>query len=202
MKFGAEIIDLTKVDFTPELLRCIPAEVVRKYRVLPVFDSPGRLAVALGEADEMNVIDSLTYILMRPELEIKVAAKQQIEIFIQRLYGDFESSHFAVRQVNYGLNSWCIVQSLVLGFLFSLFFAIFCTPTKAQDTFSPQLNQFLASHPQALLVLSNEFAETKGPARIRIDIFYFYTDDETVPTAHHSFVDGSPSIAIFVRGGG
>ena len=95
MKYGAEIVDLTEVDFTPELLRCIPAEVVRKYRVLPVVDSPERLAIALGQADDLNVIDSLTHILPWPELEIRVATKQQLDIFIQRFYGDSESSHFA-----------------------------------------------------------------------------------------------------------
>src|ERR1019366_4814429 len=58
MKYGAEIVDLTKVDFTPELLRCIPADVVRKYSVLPVLDSSDCLAIALSHVEDLNVIDS------------------------------------------------------------------------------------------------------------------------------------------------
>ena len=88
MKFGAEIVDLSKVDFTPELLRCIPADVARKYRVLPVFDLPGRLSIALADPEDFTTIDSLTHILKKPELEIRVAPKQYLDIFIQRLYGD------------------------------------------------------------------------------------------------------------------
>jgi len=88
MRFGAEIVDLTKVDFTPELLRCVPADVARKYRVLPVFDLPGRLSIALADPDNLSTIDSLTHILKWPELEIRVAPKQQLDIFIQRHYGD------------------------------------------------------------------------------------------------------------------
>lgn len=36
-EFGAEHIDLSQVQFAPELLACIPAEMAHKYRVLPVF---------------------------------------------------------------------------------------------------------------------------------------------------------------------
>ena len=88
MKFGAELVDLTKVKFTPELLRCIPADVARKYRVLPVFERPGCLAIALADLEDLNAIDSLTHILQKPELEIRIAEHQQLDEFIHRLYGD------------------------------------------------------------------------------------------------------------------
>jgi type IV pilus assembly protein PilB len=88
MKFGAEIVDLTQVDFTPELLRCIPADVARKYRVLPVSDLLGRLSIALADPEDFNTIDSLIHILKKPELEIRIADEQQLDIFLQRLYGD------------------------------------------------------------------------------------------------------------------
>jgi hypothetical protein len=99
-------------------------------------------------------------------------------------------------------NSWGFVRLLVPWLLFSSLFAI-CISTKAQDTFSPQLNHFVECHPQALLILSNAVVKTKGSAGVRIDTFYFYTDDETVPTAHHNWaLNGSPQVAIYIRGGG
>jgi hypothetical protein len=88
MKFGAELVDLTSVNFTPELLRCIPADVARKHRVLPVFDRPGCLAIALADPSDLQTIDILTHTLQKPELEIRVAESQQLDRFIHRLYGD------------------------------------------------------------------------------------------------------------------
>ena len=88
MNFGAEKVDLSVVDFTPELLRYVPAEVARKYRVLPVFNRPGCLSIALSRADDLNLIDNLAHILMQPGLEILVADGQQLDLFIYRLYGN------------------------------------------------------------------------------------------------------------------
>jgi type II secretory ATPase GspE/PulE/Tfp pilus assembly ATPase PilB-like protein len=87
MDFGVEKIDLTTVHFTPELVRTIPAATVRMYRVLPVFDAPDCLCIALPDASKLEVIDELHFILRR-SLEVRQAERQQLDTFIQRLYGD------------------------------------------------------------------------------------------------------------------
>lgn len=88
MKFGAEFVDLEAVNFTPELLRCVPAEIARKHRILPVFDRPGCLAIVLADPSDLHTVDILHHILQKPELEIRVAEGQQLDRFIHRLYGD------------------------------------------------------------------------------------------------------------------
>jgi len=89
--FRAEKIDLSTVQFTPELLRSVPAHVARHYRVLPVFeDSPTSLGVALADPSDLDVIDGL-HSTLRRDLVLRVADSQQIDEFIQRLYGDHES---------------------------------------------------------------------------------------------------------------
>jgi type IV pilus assembly protein PilB len=85
--FGAEHWDLSKVQFTPELLRLIPAELARKLRVMPILDFPGTLAVALADPSDLNAIDILTHTLNR-EIEICIADESQLDIYIQRYYGD------------------------------------------------------------------------------------------------------------------
>ena len=89
MNFGIERIDLATVHFAPDLLRCIPATTARTYRVLPIFESPDGLCVALAEVNNLEVIDSLRRALHR-DLEVRVADRQQLDEFIQRLYGDDE----------------------------------------------------------------------------------------------------------------
>jgi len=90
MKFGAEVIDLSKVQFTPELLSCIPAETARKHRVLPVASFPNRLAIAVAQID-LIIIDSLCSTLQR-ELEIRLADEQQIDIYLHRFYRDDDTA--------------------------------------------------------------------------------------------------------------
>jgi hypothetical protein len=84
--FGAEEVDLRKVAFTPELLACVPAEYARRFRVLPVFSSPGTLRLALADPSDLDAIDSLHHLLHR-DLELCVAEASQLAEFIERLYG-------------------------------------------------------------------------------------------------------------------
>jgi type IV pilus assembly protein PilB len=87
--FGAEEIDLRNVQFTPELLASIPAKLARRYRVLPVVDSPRMLRIALADQAELDTIDALAHLLRR-ELELCVAEASQLDDFVNRLYGSEE----------------------------------------------------------------------------------------------------------------
>jgi type IV pilus assembly protein PilB len=84
--FGADEIDLRNVRFTPELLACVPAEIARKYRVLPVSDSSQHLRIAVADPSDIDAIDSLNHALKR-DLEMCVAEAGQLDEFIERLYG-------------------------------------------------------------------------------------------------------------------
>jgi hypothetical protein len=84
--FGAEEVDLRKVAFTPELLARVPAGLARRYRVLPVSTSRDGLRLALADPSNLDVIDSLHY-LLHCDLELCVAEASQLDEFIERLYG-------------------------------------------------------------------------------------------------------------------
>ena len=84
--FGAKQIDLRDVQFTPELLARVPAEHARRYQVLPVSSSPGRLCLALADPSDLAAIDA-TQKLLDADLEICVADAKQLDEFIERLYG-------------------------------------------------------------------------------------------------------------------
>jgi len=87
MSSTAEHIDLTKVQFTPELLASIPRAIARHYRALPVRVSPTSLCVALAGVNAVETIDRLTIILRRP-LEFQIAEPSQLDHFLLRFYGD------------------------------------------------------------------------------------------------------------------
>ena len=84
--FGAEEVDLRQVSFTPELLARVPAEAARRFRVLPVFSSRDKLKLALADPSDLDTIDTIQKLLQR-DLELCVAEANQLNDFIDRLYG-------------------------------------------------------------------------------------------------------------------
>jgi hypothetical protein len=83
--FGARELDLRDVQFTAELLASVPAEHARRYQVLPVSSSPGRLCLALADPSDLVAINA-TSELIEADLEVCVADAKQLDEFIQRLY--------------------------------------------------------------------------------------------------------------------
>ena len=86
MNFGGEEIDLSTVNFTPQLIGCVPRHVACKYRALPVFETSGSLGIAIARPVELDAVDSLSHLLRR-ELEFRIAEEQQLSTFLGRLYG-------------------------------------------------------------------------------------------------------------------
>ena len=83
--FGTEEVDLRKIVFTPELLACVPADLVRRHRVLPVGASGRHVRIALADPSDLDAIDKV-HTAVRRDLELVVAEESQIEEFITRLY--------------------------------------------------------------------------------------------------------------------
>ena len=79
-------VDLSTVDFTPELLARVPRNLVLKCRVLTVSCVAGHLRIAVADPPDIDIIDSLCHLLRR-DLEFRVADTQQLEAFIERLFG-------------------------------------------------------------------------------------------------------------------
>ncbi|HXC34891.1 MAG TPA: hypothetical protein VNV43_03400 [Candidatus Acidoferrales bacterium] len=84
--FGAAHIDLSSVDFTPQLLRCLPAEMARKFRVLPITESAAVIGIAMAEPSDLNAVDTLAHHFNRP-VYIYVAEGGEVDACIERLYG-------------------------------------------------------------------------------------------------------------------
>ena len=83
---GADEVDLSSVDFTPSLLACIPAEVVRRHRVLPIDSIPPRLWISMADPSDLEAFDAINP-AGKFELTLCVSAASQIDEFIERLYG-------------------------------------------------------------------------------------------------------------------
>jgi hypothetical protein len=81
-------------------------------------------------------------------------------------------------------------------FVLAVLSIVICFGAQAQNSFSPELTKFLLNHPATSLVLSNTFAETSFTHKV--EIYYYYTVDESTPKAHHNYLGESSTLGIFV----
>jgi len=46
-----------------DVIAIVPRDIAKKYRVIPVFKTEGKVAVAIADPSDLNTIDSLTHLL-------------------------------------------------------------------------------------------------------------------------------------------
>ena len=85
-QFGAEVIQLGGLKIPDDVISIIPRHIAKKYRVVPVFRSDGKVAVAIADPSDLNTIDTLTH-LLNAEIELRVASEPDIETALNKYYG-------------------------------------------------------------------------------------------------------------------
>lgn len=92
---------------------------------------------------------------------------------------------------------WTTNVSVRMKLALTLLSALVCINVQGQNSFSPKLTQFLISHPAVSLALSNVIAAASSVRTVQI--YYFYTHDESAPKARHHYLGDSSTVGIFVR---
>jgi len=64
-QFGAEVVQLGTMQIPDEIISIIPRPTAKKYRVIPLFKTDGKVAVAIADPSDLNTIDSLTHLAQR-----------------------------------------------------------------------------------------------------------------------------------------
>ncbi|MDE1171826.1 MAG: GspE/PulE family protein [Verrucomicrobium sp.] len=85
-ELGMQIVDLNACVFTPELLAAVPADAVRLYGALPVYQDASYLYVALLNPLDGQAIENLRFATGR-EVQGVVAPPEAVEELIRRYYG-------------------------------------------------------------------------------------------------------------------
>ena len=85
-QFGAEVIHLSGMKIPDDVIAIIPRHLAKKYRVVPVFKSDGKIAVATSDPSDLNTIDTLTH-LLHAEIDLRVASESDIESALTKYYG-------------------------------------------------------------------------------------------------------------------
>lgn len=85
-QFGMEYMSLSGVDVDQQVIDLVPAEIARRYKVVPVFSGENSITVAMSDPLDVETLDSLRYVL-RTGVEGVVALPDEIEAAINRYYG-------------------------------------------------------------------------------------------------------------------
>jgi general secretion pathway protein E/type IV pilus assembly protein PilB len=85
-QFGAEVVQLASTKIEDDVLSTVPRHVAKKYRVIPLFKTDGKIAVAIADPSDLNTIDSLHH-LLNAEIEYRVASEADIEAALNKYYG-------------------------------------------------------------------------------------------------------------------
>ena len=83
---GTEVVDVTTMEFPPELLSLVPPQTARMQGVLPLDFDGNVLRVAVINPLDPNVIDNLRFSTQK-DVMIYVAPAAQIQAMIERFYG-------------------------------------------------------------------------------------------------------------------
>ena len=85
-QFGAEVVNLGSMKIEDDIIAIIPRHIAKKYRVVPLYKSDNKVAVAIADPSDINTIDSLTH-LLGGEIDPKVASEPEIEAALNKYYG-------------------------------------------------------------------------------------------------------------------
>jgi len=91
---GTDVVSLKDINFSPELLKSIPANVVRMYHCIPVAMKNGTLQVALADPLDPAHADEIGFASKR-DVQVVVADPAEIEKAIERHYGQEETEDFS-----------------------------------------------------------------------------------------------------------
>src|SRR6266498_1945781 len=88
---GTEVVSLDGIEFTPELLKNVPAATARMYQCVPVEDFGTAVRIAMANPLNPSAVDEVSYIVGK-EVQLVVADAKSIDKTISKYYGEESES--------------------------------------------------------------------------------------------------------------
>ena len=84
--FHSEVVVLSEMHLTDDVIAAIPRNVAKRYRVMPVYLHDGVIGIALSDPSDLDTIDTLHH-LLKLEVEPKVASDEDLDAALNHFYG-------------------------------------------------------------------------------------------------------------------
>ncbi len=103
-QFGLKYCHVNADAINPEIVKEIPADIAKKYGVVPVVADEFSITVALSDPMGYDAIDSLRYVLHGRDVEAVVSPKAEVQAAMSKLYENEEAADVQTRDEFAGLN--------------------------------------------------------------------------------------------------
>jgi type II secretory ATPase GspE/PulE/Tfp pilus assembly ATPase PilB-like protein len=85
-KLGIPMVVLRKFDFDPNLVKTVPADLVRKHQVMPLYRTESRLVVAMEDPLDAEALQSLAF-ATKLKIDPVMASAEDLGVAIRKYYG-------------------------------------------------------------------------------------------------------------------
>lgn len=85
-QYGMDTVDLAEVEIPEEVLQLMPADVAKKYNVLPYGYHDDTMTIVMSDPSNVSVLDSLRYVL-NCVVDAVIAPEEQITTLVRQHYG-------------------------------------------------------------------------------------------------------------------
>lgn len=86
-----DFVDLSQMTISQEVINTIPADLARRYKVIPISVQDSNLMVAIGDPLNFDTFDSLSFLLKR-DVEFVCASPDSIKTALVKYYGSAEEA--------------------------------------------------------------------------------------------------------------
>ncbi len=101
-QFGLKYCHVDAEAINAEIVKEIPAEIAKKYGVVPVVADEDSITVALSDPMGYDAIDSLRYVLHGRDVEAVVAPRAEVQACLAKLYPTEEAADVQTRGDEFG----------------------------------------------------------------------------------------------------
>ncbi|MHC4736914.1 MAG: GspE/PulE family protein [Planctomycetota bacterium] len=84
-QFGLEYVSLDKTTISPEALKIIPEDVIKRHNVLPLGMNNGKLRLVISDPLDLDAMDNVRFRL-NAELDCRLAVPSKIRSYIQESF--------------------------------------------------------------------------------------------------------------------
>ena len=96
-QFGLKYCHVNADAINPEVVKTIPADIAKKYGVVPVVADEDSITVALSDPMGYDAVDSLRYVLHGLDVQAVIAPRAEVNAAMAKIYADDENADVQTR---------------------------------------------------------------------------------------------------------
>ena len=102
-QFGLKYCHVNADAISPDVVKAIPADIAKKYGVVPVVADEDSVTVALSDPMGYDAIDSLRYVLHGQDVQAVIAPREEVRAAMSKIYAGEENADVQTRGEDNGV---------------------------------------------------------------------------------------------------